>query len=223
MSARKQLLHSAALHLVSGLLFLGALLFGSAGTLAYPQAWLLLALVFLPSLALGAALLYKAPELVSARLPSREGGATSVIASSGILFLCAFVLAAMDYRIGWSNVPAWLIGAAAVIFLLAYILVAEVLYENAALARARELLPGRPMRGTGPYGVVRHPMYAATAVLFLSVPLVLGSLIAFAVMLIYPAVIVLRIGAEERALERSEAGYAAYKQRVRYRLIPFIW
>lgn len=208
---------------ISLFLLTGALLFGSAGTLNYPRAWLFLALTLVPPLALGAALLCKAPELLSAPGVEAHSVQPGVIASSGILFVCAFVLSAMDDRIGWTKVPAWLVAAASVLYVLAFALLAESVYESAALARRRVLFPLRPAPISGPYRIVRHPIYAATAVQFLAVPLILGSFVALAVMLLYPALVAVRIGAEEKRLERIWTGYAAYKQRVRYRLIPFIW
>ena len=213
----------AALKGLSLFLLTGALLFGSAGTLNYPHAWLFLALTLVPLLALGTALLCKAPDLLSAPGIEAHSVQPGVIASSGIWFVCAFVLAAMDDRIGWTKVPAWLVAAASVLYVLAFALLAESVYESAALARRHALFPLRPVRIAGPYRVVRHPIYAATVVQFLSVPLILGSFVALAVMLLYPLLVAVRIGAEERRLERSWTDYAAYTQRVRYRLIPFIW
>ena len=146
-----------------------------------------------------------------------------MVAVSSVLFVAAFLTAGLDFRWGWTHVPAWLTGAAAAVQLMAYGMYAEVLRENAYLSRTVEVQQGQKVIDTGLYGVIRHPMYAATILLFLAMPLVLGSWISFGIMLLYPAVLVFRIRGEEKVLEEGLEEYAAYEQRVRYRLIPFLW
>lgn len=220
-----KLLCHALIKFFAGLLFLGLLLFLPAGTLAYPCAWLFLALLFAPMLIFGAVLLIKAPALLEKRLNSKEkeSAQKGVIAASGLMFLAAFILAGLDFRFGWSHIPAWLTTAASIIQLAAYVMYAEVMRENAYLSRTVEVQDGQRVIDTGLYGVVRHPMYTATISLFLSMPLVLGSWPAFAVMLLFPVAIIFRIRNEEKVLEKGLAGYREYKQKVKYRLIPFVW
>ncbi len=220
----KLLLH-ALLKFSAGLVLVCLLLFLPAGTLHYPGAWLFLALLFLPMLLLGAVLLLKAPKLLKKRLNSKETESTQkgVIAASGLIFLAGFVLAGLDFRFGWTTVPQWLVIPASVLLLASYGLYAEVMRENSYLSRTVEVQENQTVIDTGLYGIVRHPMYLSTIVLYLSIPLVLGSWISFAVFLLYPVVIVFRIRNEEQVLEDGLAGYSEYKQRVRYRLLPFIW
>ena len=209
----------------SGLLLVGALLFLPAGTWDYWQAWLLIGILFVPMFVAGLVLMKKNPDLLRKRLNAKEEQAEqkTVIALSGLMFLAAFLLAGLNRRFGWCVLPAWASWAAAGVFLLAYALYAEVLRENAYLSRTIEVQEGQKVIDTGLYGVVRHPMYAVTLFLFLSMPLVLGSPISFAVMLVYIPIIVKRIRNEEAVLEEGLAGYAEYKQRVKYRLVPGIW
>ena len=204
---------------------IGVLLFLPAGTLRFWNGWLFIALLFVPMLCLGAVLWVKAPELLEKRLNAKEKQAQQkgVVGLSGMMFLAGFILAGLDRRFGWTKVPIWLILSAGILFLAAYALYAEVLRENAYLSRTVEVQAGQKVIDTGLYGIVRHPMYAATVLLFLSMPLVLGSFVSFAVFLLYPVLIVLRIRNEEKVLEEGLEGYTAYKQRVKYRLIPFIW
>lgn len=220
-----KLLCHALIKFFAGLLFLGLLLFLPADTLAYPCAWLFLALLFAPMLIFGAVLLIKAPALLEKRLNSKEkeSAQKGVIAASGLMFLAAFILAGLDFRFGWSHIPAWLTTAASIIQLAAYVMYAEVMRENAYLSRTVEVQDGQRVIDTGLYGVVRHPMYTATISLYLSMPLVLGSWSAFAVMLLFPVAIIFRIRNEEKVLEKGLAGYREYKQKVKYRLIPFVW
>ena len=221
----KSLLYQALVKGAAGFVLLGALLFGPAGTFDFPGAWLLLGLLFVPMGVLCAVLYRKAPQLLKKRLGGTEtrGVQKGVVALSGLLFLAAFVLAGLDRRFGWTQVPLWLQTAAAVLQLLSYGLYAEVMRENAYLSRTIELQTGQTLIDTGLYGVVRHPMYSATIVLFLSMALVTGSFLAFLVMLPYPAVIAVRILNEEAMLEGGLEGYAEYKKTVRYRLIPYLW
>ena len=209
----------------SGLLLVGALLFLPAGTWDYWQAWLLIGILFVPMFVAGLVLMKKNPDLLRKRLNAKEEQAEqkTVIALSGLMFLAAFVLAGLNRRFGWCVLPAWASWAAAGVFLLAYALYAEVLRENAYLSRTIEVQEGQKVVDTGLYGVVRHPMYAVTLFLFLSMPLVLACPYSFAVMLVYIPIIVKRIRNEEDVLEEGLAGYAEYKQRVKYRLVPGIW
>ena len=208
-----------------GLLLVGLLLFLPAGTLAYPYGWLLLGLLFTPMLIAGFVMLAKSPEFLKKRLDAREKQVTQkgVVALSGVMFLAGFLVAGLDFRFGWSVMPGWVVVAASVLFLVAYALYAEVMRENAYLSRTVKVEQGQTVVDTGLYGIVRHPMYAATVLLFLMIPLVLGSWYALIVFAFYPAIIVVRLKDEEELLTKELPGYAAYKQKVRYRLIPFIW
>ena len=209
----------------SGLLLVGALLFLPAGTWDYWQAWLLIGILFVPMFLAGLVLMKKNPDLLRKRLNAKEEQAEqrTVIALSGLMFLAAFLLAGLNRRFGWCVLPAWASWAAAAVFLLAYALYAEVLRENAYLSRTIEVQEGQKVVDTGLYGIVRHPMYAVTLFLFLSMPLVLACPYSFAVMLVYIPIIVKRIRNEEDVLEEGLAGYAEYKQRVKYRLVPGLW
>lgn len=208
-----------------GLLLMGLLLFLPAGTLAWGRGWLLMGLLFVPMLALGIALLLKAPELLRKRLNSREAedAQKKVVGLSALVFLLGFLAAGLDFRFGLSEMPGWLVAAACVIFLLSYGMYAEVMRENAYLSRTIELQAGQKVVDTGLYGVVRHPMYAATVLMFLSMPLVLGSWISLAVFLVYPILIAGRIRGEEQVLLEGLAGYGEYMKKVKYRILPFVW
>lgn len=221
----KQLFGRAITRFLSGVMILGLLLFLPAGTLAWPDGWLLMGILFVPMFAAGLVMLAKSPELLRKRLSVKEeqGEQKQVIVLSGLMFLAAFVLAGLNFRFGWMVLPRWLVWTAAGLFLLAYLLYAEVLRENVWLSRTVEVQEHQQVIDTGLYGVVRHPMYAATVLLFLSMPLVLGSPISFAVMLLYLPIIAKRIRNEEMVLEQGLAGYTEYKKRVKYRLIPGIW
>lgn len=221
----KQLFGRAITRFLSGVMILGLLLFLPAGTLAWPDGWLLMGILFVPMFAAGLVMLAKSPELLRKRLSVKEeqGEQKQVIVLSGLMFLAAFVLAGLNFRFGWMVLPRWLVWTAAGLFLLAYLLYAEVLRENVWLSRTVEVQEHQQVIDTGLYGVVRHPMYAATVLLFLSMPLVLGSPLSFAVMLLYLPIIAKRIRNEEMVLEQGLAGYTEYKKRVKYRLIPGIW
>jgi protein-S-isoprenylcysteine O-methyltransferase Ste14 len=210
---------------LAGLLLVGGLLFLPAGTVFWGNAWLFCALLFVPMLILGVVLYIKAPGLLEKRLNAKEKQADQkkVVAGSGLLFLASFVSAGLDFRFGLTAVPDWLVIAASVILLLSYAMYAEVMRENAYLSRTVEVQEGQKVVDTGLYGVIRHPMYAATVFLFLSIPLVLGSWIAFVIFLGYPAAIVVRIRNEEEVLRAGLDGYEEYTKRVRWRLIPFVW
>lgn len=220
-----KLLVNALLKFVSGLAAVGLLLFLPAGTLRYWNAWLFSALLFLPMLMVGILLFLKAPELLEKRLNTREqeGTQKAVVALSALIFCLGFVLAGLDFRFGWSHMPTWLVAAAAVLQLVSYGLYAEVMRENAYLSRTVEIQENQKVIDTGLYGIVRHPMYLAVTLLFLTIPLVLGSWPCFVLFLCTPALLVVRIRNEEQVLVRGLPGYTEYQQRVRWRLIPFIW
>ena len=210
---------------LGGLVLVGLLLFVPAGTFAYPQAWLLIGILFVPMFAAGLIMMKRSPDLLRRRLNAREGQSEqkSIIALSGLMFLAAFVAAGLNFRFGWIRLPNWVSWAAAILFLAGYALYAEVLRENVWLSRTVEVQEDQKVIDTGLYGVVRHPMYMSTLILFLSMPLVLGSVISFAIMLMYIPIIAWRIRGEERVLEAGLAGYAEYRKRVRYRVIPYVW
>ena len=221
----KQLFAQAITKFFAGLIIVALLLFVPAGTLCYWQAWLFLGILFIPMFCAGIVMMFRDPELLKKRLNAKEEETEqkTVIALSGLMFLAAFIAAGLNFRFGWIVMPAWLVWAAAVIFLLAYALYAEVLRENAYLSRTIEVQEGQKVVDTGLYGIVRHPMYAVTLVLFLAMPLVLGSLPSFVILLCYIPIIVKRIKNEEKVLEEGLPGYTEYKKKVKYRLIPFIW
>ena len=210
---------------LAGLVLVMLLIFLPAGTFKYPGGWLFIALLFIPMLIMGIVLLLKDPALLEKRLSSKETEKEQkgVVALSSVMFLAGFILAGLSFRFGWPGMPGWAVTAGAVIFLLGYAMYAEVLRENTYLSRTVEVQSGQKVIDTGLYGIVRHPMYTATILMFLAIPVILGSLIALAVFLIYPAVIVKRIGNEEEVLEKGLEGYTEYKKKVRYRLLPFIW
>ncbi|MBP3522239.1 MAG: isoprenylcysteine carboxylmethyltransferase family protein [Clostridia bacterium] len=224
MSKLRLLARAVAVYILT-VLALGALLFLPAGTLHYPGGQRLMALLLIPMLVLGVVLFFRAPALLEKRLNSREKEAVQagVIAASALMFLLAFVLAGLDFRFGLTHVPDWLTYLACALLLVSYALYAEVMRENAYLSRTVEVQENQRVVDTGLYGVVRHPMYAVTLVLFLSMPLVLGSWLSLAVLLAYPFIIAARIRDEERVLIKGLPGYAEYTQRVRWRLIPFLW
>ena len=215
----------AMVKFLSGVLLVGLLIFLPAGTLSFWKGWLLMGILFIPMFIAGIIMLVKNPELLRKRLNAREQQTEQkqVIKLSGLMFILGFLLAGLDYRFTWYPLPDLVSRAAAVMFLLAYLMYAEVLRENTYLSRTVEVQQGQQVIDTGLYGIVRHPMYSATVLLFLSIPLVLGSVISFVVFLIYPVVIAKRIRNEEKILEDGLAGYSEYKKRVKYKLIPFIW
>ena len=221
----KELFWKAMTRFFAGLLLVGALIFLPAGSFAYWQGWLLIGILFVPMFGAGVVMMAKDPELLRRRLKAKEEQSEQkqVIAGSGIMFLAAFVLAGLNWRFRWLLLPDWAVWAAAALFLLAYLLFAEVLRENSYLSRTIEVQEGQQVVDSGLYGVVRHPMYAATVLLFLAMPLVLASPISFVVMLAYLPLIVKRIRNEEEILKDGLAGYADYMKRVKYRLIPGIW
>jgi protein-S-isoprenylcysteine O-methyltransferase Ste14 len=208
-----------------GLLLVGALIFLPAGTFAYWQGWLLICILFIPMFIAGLVMMKKSPELLWKRLNLKEEQDEQkvVILLSGLMFLAAFIVAGLNYRFGWILLPAWVSYAAAAVFLAAYALYAEVLRENAYLSRTVEVQEGQKVIDTGLYGIVRHPMYMTTLLLFLSMPLVLGSILSFVITLLYIPIIAKRIRNEEQVLENGLEGYTEYKKRVKYKVIPFIW
>ncbi len=221
---RKQFAQAVAKFL-AGVVLVGVLLFVPAGTLAWPQGWLLMAILFVPMFIAGLVMKKKNPELLKKRLNAKEeqDEQKDVVKFSGLMFLAAFILAGLNFRFRWIVLPDWISWVAAVIFLLAYGLYAEVLRENTWLSRTIEVQEDQQVIDTGLYGIVRHPMYMSTLFLFLAMPLVLGSVISFLVMLLYIPIIAKRIRNEEQVLEESLAGYREYKQKVKHKVIPFIW
>ena len=220
-----KLILQAVSKVLSGAALVALLLFLPAGTLHYPQAWIFLGVLFVPMLAAGIVLMVKNPALLQKRLNAKEEQSEQklVLVLSGVMFLAAFVLAGLNFRFQWFVLPMGVSVAAAVVFLLAYLLYGEVLRENEYLSRTVEVQENQQVVDTGLYGVVRHPMYMSTVLLFLAMPLILGSLFSFAVMLCYIPIIVLRIRNEEKVLSEGLNGYTEYQKKVRYRLIPFIW
>lgn len=220
-----KLLCNALAKFTFGALMVGLLIFLPAGTLHYAKGWLFMALLFIPMLGAGFVMLAKSPELLKKRLDAKEKQAAQkgVLAFSGLMFLGGFVVAGLDFRYGWSHIPTVVTIIASLLFLLAYLLYAEVLRENAYLSRTIRVEEGQTVVDTGLYGIVRHPMYSATLLLFLAMPLILGSWYALVVFAFYPVIIVVRLKDEERLLTQELQGYAEYKQKVKYRLLPFIW
>ncbi|SEL39256.1 Protein-S-isoprenylcysteine O-methyltransferase Ste14 [Ruminococcus albus] len=216
---------SAVTKFLIGLVILGLLIFLPAGTMAFAQGWIFMAVLFVPMFIIGVVLALKSPELLRKRLNSKEQETTQkgVVISSMLMFLGGFITAGLSFRFGWLRLPMWVSITAAVIFLIGYAMYAEVLRENEYLSRTVEVQEEQKVIDTGLYGVIRHPMYTATILMFCSAPLVLGSVISFVIFLAYPIIIVTRIGNEEKVLEQGLKGYTDYKKKVRYRLLPFVW
>lgn len=221
----KKLFVNGIVKFLSGLILVALPLFLSAGSFAYWNAWLFMGILFIPMFIAGLILMKKNPYLLEKRLNAKEEQSEqkTVIALSGIMFLLGFIVAGLDYRFQWIKLPEWVVIVGAVVFLIAYGLYAEVLRENTYLSRTIEVQENQKVIDTGLYGIVRHPMYAVTLLLFLSMPIVLGSVISFIIFLTYPFIIAGRIKNEEKVLEEGLAGYKEYKQKVKYRLVPFIW
>ena len=221
----RNLLIQALAKVSLGVVLMGLLLFLPAGSLRYWQGWLLMGILFVPMLVAGFVMLFKNPDLLRKRLNAKEEKKEqkTVVALSGLLFITAFVVAGLNWRFQWCVLPDWAVWVAAVLFLLCYLLYAEVLRENTYLSRTIEVQENQKVIDTGLYGIVRHPMYMATTVLFLAMPLVLASAISFLIMLLYIPLIAKRIKNEESVLEDGLEGYKEYKERVKYRIIPFIW
>ena len=220
-----KLLIEALTKFACGLLLVGLLIFLPAGTLQYPYGWLFIGLLFVPMLIAGFVMIARSPEFLKKRLDTKEkqGKQKGVVALSGLMFIAGFVVAGLDFRFGWSMVPTWVVITASVLFLVAYALYAEVMRENAYLSRTIKVEEGQTVVDTGMYGIVRHPMYAVTILLFLMIPLVLGSWYALIAFAFYPAVIVVRLTDEEELLTKELPGYVEYKKKVKYRMIPFVW
>lgn len=208
-----------------GFLLVGLLIFLPAGTLVFAKGWLFMGLLFGPMFIAGLVMLAKSPEFLAKRLDVKEkrSAQQGVVKLSGLMFIAGFVVAGLDFRFGWSVMPRAVTVVAAVLFLLAYLLYAEVMRENAYLSRTIKVEEGQTLVSTGLYGIVRHPMYMATLLLFMVMPLVLGSWWALIPFAFYPAIIISRLKDEEELLTRELAGYVAYKEKVKYRIIPFIW
>ena len=221
----KNLFISAVIKFISGVLLVGLLVFLPAGTLQFLNGWLFMSILFVPMFIAGIVMMVKNPSLLEKRLNAKEkeNEQSLVVKLSGLMFLAGFIVAGLDYRFGWFLLPKAIVIAAAVVFVIAYIGYAEVMRENTYLSRTIEVQENQKVIDTGLYGIVRHPMYSVTVVLFLAMPLVLGSVFSFLIFLFYPLIIAKRIKNEEEVLEKELAGYKEYKQKVKYRLIPFIW
>lgn len=210
---------------VLGVLLVGVLIFLPAGTLSFVNGWILMGILFIPMLFAGFVMMFKNPDLLKKRLNAKEKQKeqVTVVKLSGIMFLIGFVVAGLGARFGWYTLPKNVSIVASLLFLIAYVLYAEVLRENTYLSRTIEVQENQKVIDTGLYGIIRHPMYSATLLLFLSIPLVLGSIYSFFIFLAYPFIISKRIKNEEEMLEKELVGYKEYKQKVKYRLIPFVW
>lgn len=208
-----------------GIVLVGVLLFLPAGTLSFFNGWLFMGILFVPMFFAGIVMMFKNPGLLKSRLKAKEKQQEQslVVKLSGLMFLVGFIVAGLGIRFNWYVLPTPVVIGAAVLFLVAYILYAEVLRENTYLSRTIEVQENQKVIDTGLYGIVRHPMYSVTLLLFLSMPLVLGSVYSFLIFLVYPFIIAKRIKGEEEFLEKELIGYREYKQKVKYRLIPFIW
>ena len=209
----------------SGIFMLSQLLLLPAGTVFYWNAWLLIGILFIPMFIVGIILMFSNPELLRKRLnvKEKETEQKSIIISGGLMFICGFIVAGLDYRYQWSVLPKWFVIVATVIFFAGYLMYAEVLRENRYLSRTVEIQESQKVIDTGLYAIVRHPMYTSTILLFLSLPLVLGSLSSFVIFLMYPLIVIKRIKNEEEVLEKGLAGYSDYKKRIKYKVIPFVW
>ncbi|MEY8355723.1 isoprenylcysteine carboxylmethyltransferase family protein [Lachnospiraceae bacterium 54-53] len=221
---RMLFIHAAGKFL-SGILLTAVLLFVPAGTMDFWNAWLFMGVLFVPMFIAGIVLMFKNPNLLRKRLNTKEKESEqkTVILLGGLMFILGFIAAGLNYRYCWMVLPRWIVIAAGIVFLISYILYAEVLRENMYLSRTIEIQKEQKVIDTGLYGIVRHPMYSATIFLFLSMPLILGSLFSFFIFLIYPVIIAMRIKNEEKVLEEGLPGYSDYKKRVRYRILPFVW
>ena len=223
MSAK--LFFQAIIKFTLGVVIVGALIFLPAGTLTYYNGWLFMGVLFIPMLLAGIVMMIKNPKLLASRLDVKEKQKEQglVIKLSGLMFVIGFVVAGLDFRFNWIKLAAWVSYVFAVVLICAYLLWAEVLRENTYLSRTIKVETGQTVIDTGLYAIVRHPMYTASIILFLAMPLVLGSLVSFFIFLLYPIIIVIRIIHEEKYLEKELVGYTDYKKKVKYRLIPFIW
>lgn len=221
----KKLFVQAITKFVLGVVLVGLLVFLPAGTFSFINGWLFMGILFVPMILAGIVLMIKNPGLLQKRLDAKEEQKEQslVVKLSGLMFLSGFVVAGLGFRFDWYTLPKGAVIGAAIVFLVAYVLYAEVLRENTYLSRTIEVQENQKVIDTGLYGIVRHPMYSATLLLFLSMPLVLGSIYSFLIFLVYPLIIAKRIKGEEDFLEKELEGYCEYKKKVKYRLIPFIW
>lgn len=210
---------------IFGIIIVGLLIFLPAGSLNYWNGWLFAGILFIPMFIVGIAMMFKSPDLLRSRLNAREKESEQkeVVLYSGLMFLVGFIVAGLNYRYDWIDIPNVIVIIGSCLFILSYLLYAEVLRENVFLSRTIEVQKEQKVISTGLYGIVRHPMYAITIILFLSIPLILGSLISFVIFLVYPFIIIKRINNEEKVLEKELKGYKDYKNKVKYKLIPFIW
>lgn len=215
----------AIIKFLFGVLLVGGLIFIPANTIEYWNGWLFMGLLFIPMFIAGIIMLIKSPNLLKSRLDVKEktGEQKMVVVLSGIMFLAGFIIAGMNYRFNWIQLPNVVVIISSIIFIISYLLYAEVLRENVFLSRTIQVQENQKVIDSGLYGIVRHPMYLATIFLFLSMPLILGSIISFAIFCVYPFIIAKRIKCEEKVLEKELDGYVEYKQKVKYKLIPFIW
>lgn len=221
----KKLFVQAIAKFLLGVVLIGLLIFLPAGSLSFVGGWIFMGILFVPMFIAGIVMMFKNPYLLQKRLDAKEkqSDQSLVVKLSGLMFLAGFIVAGLNYRFGWHTLPKAVTIGAAVVFMIAYALYAEVLRENTYLSRTIEVQENQKVIDTGLYGIVRHPMYSVTLLLFLSMPLVLGSVYSFIIFLVYPIIIAKRIKGEEELLERELQGYKEYKQKVKYRLIPFIW
>lgn len=221
----KKLFFQAIIKFILGVIIIGLLLFIPANTINYWNGWLFMGLLFIPMFIAGIVMMIKSPGLLKKRLNAKEkeNEQKQVILYSGLMFMAGFIIAGLDYRYNWTVLPNSVILISSIVFIVAYILYAEVLRENTYLSRTIEVQENQRVVDTGLYGIIRHPMYATTILLFLSMPLVLGSGISFLIFLVYPIIIAKRIKNEEEILEKQLVGYSEYKKKVKYKLIPFIW
>ncbi|MBQ9915028.1 MAG: isoprenylcysteine carboxylmethyltransferase family protein [Clostridia bacterium] len=222
---RMKLFFQAITRFFLGVLFVGLSIFVPAGSLHYIEGWILMGVLFIPMFCAGVVLLFRNPELLKKRLKAKEeqNEQKMVIGLSGLMFVAGFVLAGLHFRFGWYHLPHWVSRLSLLVFLVAYLLYAEVIRENPYLSRIVEVTEEQKLIDGGLYGIVRHPMYTVSLLLFLTMPLILGSVHAFLIFLAYPFLIVKRIRGEEKVLEQELVGYSDYQSRVKYRLIPFIW
>lgn len=221
----KKLFMQAVTKYLLGVVLIGLLIFLPAGTFSFFNGWLFMGILFIPMFFVGMVMMIKNPNLLKSRLGAKEKleEQSIVVKLGGLMFLAGFIIAGLGYRFGWYTLPKTIVIGAAVVFLFAYILYAEVLRENTYLSRTIEIQENQKVIDTGLYGIIRHPMYSVTLLLFLSMPLVLGSIYSFLIFMLYPFIIAKRIKGEEEFLERELNGYREYKQKVKYRLIPFVW
>lgn len=220
-----RLLAEALAKFLLGIALVALLVFLPAGSFSFSGGWLFMGVLFMPMLIVGIVMMAKNPDLLRKRLDAKEKQKEQslIVKLSGLMFLAGFVIAGLGHRFGWYTLPETVSLIASAVFLLSYVLYAEVLRENTYLSRTVEVQEGQKVIDTGLYGIIRHPMYTATVIMFMSVPLILGSVYSFVIFLFYPVLIAGRIKNEERLLERELSGYTEYKKKVRYRLIPFIW